>query len=54
MSHELHYCVVLINLVLQLDVFLHGDFKKIKYSNKYIFISYILACNEIKSLKCKI
>ncbi len=49
MSHGLHYSVALMTLLLQLDVFLHYDMKR--YSNKCIFISFILAGNDIKPLK---
>ncbi len=40
--------------VLQWDVFLHCDLKKTKYSNKYIFISYMLAWNDLKPLNGRI
>ncbi len=49
-SHKWH------SIIVQLGVFLHCDFKivKDKYNNKYIFISYTLAGNDIKSLNIRI
>ncbi len=51
-SHGLHYGVVMMKLVLQLDVF--TVMLKIKYTSRYLFFSYILLWNYIKLLKCMI
>ncbi len=42
MSHGLHYGIVLMELVLQLDVFLHNNIKD-KIHSKILILSYVLA-----------
>ncbi len=45
-SHGLHYGIVLMELVLQLDVFLHSNIKNKIHSKIFIF-SYVLALNML-------
>ncbi len=54
MSHRYHYSVALMTLLCCSWMYSYIVILKDKYTNKYIFILYTLACNDIKPLNSRI